>query len=63
MAIPGDKWWPKTAKLDGDKIVNGFYVMYRTNVMRAEKLTVALLGVETMPRLETDALSMVERLR
>ena len=58
IAIQGDRWWPQTAKQDGDKISKQFYVIYGKSVMSAQTLEVSLLGVGTVLRLEVDAWSM-----
>ena len=54
IAILGEKWWPQTAKQDGDRI-NIFYVIYGRSVMSIPMLEVFLLGVGTVLRLERDA--------
>ena len=60
IAILGDRWWPQTAKQDGDRIGNSFYVVYGRSVTSAQMLEVSLLGVGTVLRLEMDAWSMVK---
>ena len=46
IAILGDRWWPQTAKQQGDKISKKkSYVTCGKNVMRAQMLKVSLLGV------------------
>ena len=50
FAILGDRWWPQTAKQDGDR-------------MSAQLLEVSLLGVGTVLRLERDTWLMVKWLR
>ena len=60
MAILGDRWWPQTAKQEGDKISKQFYVICGKSIMSAQMLEVPLLGVRTVLRLERDAWSMVK---
>ena len=60
IATLRDKWWPQTAKQQGDRISKQFYVIYGKSVMSAQMLKVSLLGVETVLRLERDAWSMVK---
>ena len=62
IAILGDRWWPQTAKQDGDRMSKQFLctVMYERSVMSAQMLEVSLLGVGTVLRLEKDAWSMVK---
>ena len=43
IAILGDRWWPQTAKQDGDRINEQFYVIYGKGVMSAQTLEVTLL--------------------
>ena len=38
IAILGDRWWPQTAKQDGDRISREFYVIYGRAVMSAQTL-------------------------
>ena len=58
MTILGDRWWPQTAKQDGNRISKQFYVIYGKSVTSAQTLEVSLLGVGTVFRLERDAWSM-----
>ena len=60
IAILGDRWWPQTAKQNGDRIGEQFYVVYRKSVMSAQMLEVSLSGVATVLRLERNAWSMVQ---
>ena len=60
MAILGDRWWPQTAKQDGDMISKQFLCsVWKVIIMSAQMLEVSLLGVGTVLRLERDAWSMV----
>ena len=64
IAVLGDRWWPQTAKQDGDKICRRFFCS--VSKKRNEYLVVggvSLLGVGTVLRLERDVWSMVKRLR
>ena len=61
--ILGNRWWPQTAKQDGDRISKPFYVIYGKSAISAQTLEVSLLGVGTVLRLERDAWSMVKRLK
>ena len=61
MFILGDRWWPQTAKQDGD--LSCFCVMYGGNVGSTWMLEVSLFGVGTMLQLERDARPMVKRQR
>ena len=56
--ILGDRWWPQTAKQEGDKASK----KWGGNATSAQMLEVALLGVGTVLRLERNAWSMVKRL-
>ena len=62
IAILGDRWWPQTAKQDGDTISKYFLcnIWNKRTVMSAKMLEVSLLGVVTVLRLERDAWSMVK---
>ena len=62
IAILGDRWWPQTAKLEGDQISKKFLLCNTwEKLMNAQKmLDVSLLGVGTVLRLERDAWSMVK---
>ena len=62
IAIVGGRWWPQTAKQDGDRISKQFLcsIDYGRSVMSAQMLEVSILGVGTVLRLERDALSMVK---
>ena len=60
IAILEDRWWPHTAKQEGDRITKKFCVTYGNTVMSAQMLKGSLLGVGTMLRLERDAWSMVQ---
>ena len=59
VAILGDRWWPQTAKKEGGRITNFFYVIDGKNVRSAQMLE-SLLGVGAVLRLERDAWSMVK---
>ena len=63
IAFLGHRWWPQTAKQDGERISKHFYVVHGRSVMSAQTLEVSLLGVGTVLRLERDACSMVKLLR
>ena len=60
--ILGDRWWPQTAKLEGDKLSKTFlYATHGKNATSTQILEVSLLGaVGAVLRLERDAWSMVE---
>ena len=62
IAILRDRWWPQTAKEEGDKgqqfFITYFEVVHGKSVMSAQMLEVSLLGVETLLRLDRDAWSM-----
>ena len=61
IAILGDRWWPQTAKQQGDNISKKFLrKIYGKNVMSARMLEVSLLGVGTVLRLERDAWPIVK---
>ena len=61
IAVPGDRWWPQTAKQKGDKISKIGSVYYVENtVLSAQMLEVSLLGVGTVLHLERNAWSMVK---
>ena len=61
IAILGDRWWPQTAKKDGDRISKQFFhVICGKSAMSAQRLEASLLGVGTVLRLERDAWSMVK---
>ena len=62
IAILGDRWWPQTAKRDGDTTSKQF-LRNIWKIMSAQMLDVSLLGVGTVLRLERDAWSMVKWLR
>ena len=38
IAIPGDRWWPQTAKQNGDRISKQFVFVYGKHVMSAQTL-------------------------
>ena len=42
LAILGDRWWPQTAKQEGDRISRQFAVMYGKNVISAQMLEVSI---------------------
>ena len=66
IAILGDRWWPQTAKQDGNRISKQFLCsiyIYGKIVMSAQMLEVSLLGVGTVLRLGRGAWSMVQWLR
>ena len=69
IAVLGDRWWPQTAKQDGDRIRKQFYVIYTPEyiygkrVMSAQTLEVSLSGVGTVLRQKRDGWSMVKRLK
>ena len=44
IAILGDRGWPQTAKQNGDRVANNFYVVYGRNVISAQ-IEVSLLRV------------------
>ena len=63
VAILGDRWWPQTAKQDGDRMSKQFpcniwfnkYLVYKY-IMSAQILEVFLLGLGgAVLRLESDA--------
>ena len=60
IAIPGARWWPQTAKQQGDQISKKFLCNIWKNVVSAQVLEVTLLEVGTVLRLERDAWSMVK---
>ena len=61
IAILGDRWWPQTAKQDGDRISSQFLCsLYGRSVMSAQMLEVSLSGVGTVLRLERDAWSKIK---
>ena len=60
VAILGARWWPQTAKQEGDRISKQFFMYYGRSVMSAQILEVSLLGVGTVLRLERDAWSMIK---
>ena len=60
IAILRDRWWPQTAKPDGDRISKQFYVIYGKSIRSAQRLKVSLLEVGTVLRLERDACSIVK---
>ena len=60
IAILRDKWWPQTAKQDGDRKSKPFQCNIWKSVMRAQMLEVSSLGLGTVFRLERDAWSMVK---
>ena len=35
IATLGDRWWPQTAKQEGDRKANTFYVIYGRSVLSA----------------------------
>ena len=57
IAILGDRWWPQTAKQEGDEISKKFL---RNIWKKRNERVVSLLGVETVLRLERDAWSIVK---
>ena len=57
-AMLGDRWWPRTAKQEGDKINKQFNVLHGKIVMTAPLLEVFLLGVGKVLRLDRDAWPM-----
>ena len=63
IAIVGDRWWPQTAKQEGDRTGKQLYVIHGRSVMSTQMLEVSLLGVGTVLRFERDAWSMVKCLR
>ena len=55
IAISGDRWWPPTAKEEGDDVTKTFLcVIYGRNVLSAKRLEVSLLGVGTVLRVEKE---------
>ena len=52
IAILGDRWWPQTAKQQGDKTSKTFLCNMEKYVMSVQMLDVSLLGVGTVLRLE-----------
>ena len=44
IAILGGRWWPQTAKQEGDKTGKQFHVIYGKSVMSAQMLEVSLLN-------------------
>ena len=61
MAILGDRWWPQTAKLDGNMMSKQFLCSaWKIIIMSAQMLEVSLLEVGTVLCLERDAWSMVK---
>ena len=58
IAILGDRWWPVTAKQQGDKRSKKNLCNIWKNVMSAQMLEVSPLGVGTVLCLERDALSL-----
>ena len=55
IASLGDRWWPQTAKQEGDTISKKFLCSIWKKIMSAQKLKVSLFGVGTVLRLERDA--------
>ena len=57
-----DRWWPQTAKQDGDRISKQtlYGIRKERSVMSAQILEVSLSGVGTVLRLERDAWSKVK---
>ena len=63
IAILGDRWWPKTAEEDGEKISQKFRFVKCGGKKRNERLLVGgvpIIGVGTVLRLERDAWSMAQ---
>ena len=60
IAILGDRWWPQTAKQDGDRISKRFLCSMWNKRNERSMLEVSLLGVGTVLRLERDAWSIVK---
>ena len=42
LAILGDRWWPQTAKQEGDEISKQFYVTYGKNVTSAQMFSIRI---------------------
>ena len=64
IAILGDRWWPQTAKKDGERISKQFLCsMWKKRNERPNFAGVSLLGKGTVLRLERDAWSMAKWLR
>ena len=64
IAILGNRWWPQTAKQDGDKMCRRFLCSVwkkRNEYLNAGR--VSLFGVGTVLRLERDERSMGKRRR
>ena len=62
IAILRDRWWPQTAKQDGNRISKRFLcsIDYGRSVLSGQMLEVSLLEVGTVLRLEMDVWSMVK---
>ena len=61
IAILGDRWWPRAAEQEGDKISKQcFHVIYGNTVTSAQVLEVSLLEAGTVFRLERDTWSMAK---
>ena len=60
IAILGDRWWPHTAKQDGDRISKQFLCNIQKKRNERPNVEVSLSGVGTILRLERDAWSMVK---
>ena len=58
IAAKGDRWWPHTAKQEGDRIGKQF--LCNIWKKRNERRNVGGVGVGTVLRLERDAFSMVK---
>ena len=42
IVVPGDRWWPQTAKQNGDRTSKDLYVIYGRSEMSAQMLKVSL---------------------
>ena len=63
IAILGDRWWPQTAKLDGDRISKQFLCNIwkkRNERPNGGGVSIGLLGVGTVLRIERGVWLMVK---
>lgn len=58
VAILGNRWWPHSAKEEGD--IFCFHAIFGRNVLIAKMLAASLLVVGTVRRLESDAWLMAK---
>ena len=53
--VSGDEWWPRTAKDEGDNVIEQNYVMRGRDVLSAQRLEASLIGAGTVLRLERES--------